>query len=103
MMPEPESDKGTCTVAGEPIEINVYVDEDAVDMVEAQIETMGQAFMVAFGIKEMAIVVAGPDDRVQIGIGELTEDGRPTDEQKAILEDVADELDGDVETITADG
>jgi hypothetical protein len=100
LAPEPEGDEGTCTVAGIPVTIGVWADEDAVEMFEAQVETIYRQYLVAFGIEEIAWVQAGPDDRIYVsavGSDEQVQT-KPTDEELAMLDDVADALDGEVHT-----
>jgi hypothetical protein len=66
-------------------------------MGKAQIETVYRDFMVAFGIEELAWVVAGPDDRVWVGADTGDEvQPTPTDEELAMLDAVADALDGEI-------
>jgi hypothetical protein len=99
LAPAVESAEGTCTINGVSATIGVFPDEDAVEMARAQIETVYRQMMVAFGIEELAWAFAGPDDRIWISYEDAGEgQTKPTDEQLAMLDDVADALDGEVFT-----
>jgi hypothetical protein len=100
LAPAPEVEEGTCTINGVPADLGVYADEDAAEMATAQMETVYRELMVAFGVEEIAWVIAGPDDRVWVSPagGDLGTQPKPTDEQLAMLDEVADALDGEVTT-----
>jgi hypothetical protein len=99
LAPAVESADGTCTINGVPAEIGIFPDADSVAMARAQLETVYRQLMVAFGVEEVAWAVAGPDDRIWISYEDTGEgQTKPSDEQLAMLEEVADALDGEIVT-----
>jgi hypothetical protein len=78
----------------------VYADANAVEMANAQMDTVYRQLLVAFGVEEIAWVVAGPDDRVWVSPAAEDEgtQPKPTEEQLAMLDEVADAVDGEVVT-----
>ena len=100
LLPEPEGEEGECTVRGHPVTISVLADSDAVEMAEAQLETVLPEFLKGFGIDEFQVVRTGPDDRVIITVNNADSTSlQLTDEQRAINEEIAEALDGEVITI----
>jgi hypothetical protein len=98
-IPEPDGEKGECTISGYPVEITVYTDDDAVEMAAAQVETVLPQFLVAFGITEFQFVQAGPDDRVVVALGFPENSFEFTAEQRDLTSQIADILDGEVVTV----
>ena len=86
--------------SGHPVTISVLADSDAVEMAEAQLETVLPEFLKGFGIDEFQVVRTGPDDRVIITVNNADSTSlQLTDEQRAINEEIAEALDGEVITI----
>ena len=78
----------------------MLADDEAVEMANAQLDTVVKEYMKAFGVEEIQFVRAGPDDRVLVSVSNLDSSTLAmTDEQKDITMDVADALDGEVVTI----
>lgn len=102
LLPPPETTEGTCTlVGGRTITVSVAADADQVRIATAQLEVYGP-MMVAFGVLEVAYVVAGPDDRVWVSFESVdgTTVPKPTEADMAGLELLAEVLNGEVRTFT---
>jgi hypothetical protein len=99
LAPAPKLTEGTCTINGVPASVEVFADKGQAKMALAQIKTVYREMLVAFGAEEMAWVIAGPDDRVWVVYEDSEEtQPKPTDEQRAMLDDAADVLNGKVFT-----
>jgi len=100
LAPEPPGQSASCTAKGLPVEITVFDDKAAADMATEQIDTVIKEVLKSVDIKELQFARAGPDGRVLVGVNSTDPESTEwTEEQRALIADIATAIGGEVVTI----